>query len=203
MRNRPALLLVAVALVFAARASAQMWVTTLTSENGGAQTRVSWVTNQFNIGSGTNGQFGGFAVDGSPSKNVDGLAAFETLPNPVSYVVNSGLIFNNVTAGGSGAANLITFKKFNIGFTEYAQIVFGTTDTLLTNSTDRIEVSGQITGSFVLNVSFDTFNAGSWSSTGQNLQIAPIPEPSTYGLILGGLALAGTAVRRRMKKQAA
>jgi hypothetical protein len=202
MRNRSTFLLIAVALVFAARASAQMWVTTLTSENGGAQTRVSWVTNQFNVGSG-NGQFSGFAIDGSESKNVNGLPAFDTLPNPVSYVVNSGLIFNNVTSGGSGAANLITFQKFTMGFTEYSQIVFGTTDTLLTNHPDRIELSGQITGSFVLNVSFSTFNAGSWSSTGQNLQIAPIPEPSTYGLILGGLALAGTAVRRRMKKQAA
>ena len=48
---------------------------------------------------------------------------------------------------------------------------------------------------------------GSWTvfnNTGTNtleLQYSPIPEPSTYGLILGGLALAGAAIRRRKNKR--
>lgn len=70
----------------------------------------------------------------------------------------------------------------------------------------RLEEGAAITGQFrfgnqTTQLSLD---AGSWNILGSNgvdsgvyLQWTPVPEPSTYGLILGGLALAGAAVRRR------
>jgi autotransporter-associated beta strand protein len=53
--------------------------------------------------------------------------------------------------------------------------------------------------------SFNTVLGGSFSLSQSGADIflnysAAIPEPSTYGLILGGLALAGAALRRRKKK---
>ena len=57
-------------------------------------------------------------------------------------------------------------------------------------------------------LAFDTVLAGgtfTLSQSGEwivlNYAVAPIPEPSTYGLMLGALALAGAAVRRRRAKR--
>ena len=70
---------------------------------------------------------------------------------------------------------------------------------------------GSISQYFTLDGSALTFNGAPvdmqyWNlvdtGTALQLQYAPIPEPSTYGLVLGGLALAGAAVRRRRAKRA-
>lgn len=47
---------------------------------------------------------------------------------------------------------------------------------------------------------FYVSNFGTSSGGGQVLRIAPVPEPETYALMLGGLALVGFAARRRARR---
>jgi hypothetical protein len=67
-------------------------------------------------------------------------------------------------------------------------------------------LDGAIAGAFTLDAAAANFAAdgrGSWGIThdasGVSLTWTPVPEPSTYGLVLGALALAGAALRRRKK----
>jgi hypothetical protein len=75
------------------------------------------------------------------------------------------------------------------------------------NEGEFLVLSGPTTGSFLIGTAYSNFHEGSWTLNNAlyqnfgavlNVGDAPaVPEPSTYGLILGGLALAGAAVRRR------
>jgi hypothetical protein len=78
----------------------------------------------------------------------------------------------NVVATGSGFGGGWNIASTSIGAGSYA-----------------LEVIGTVTGSI----------HGSYAGT---LNVSPVPEPETYGMMLGGLALLGVVARRKAKKAA-
>jgi hypothetical protein len=77
---------------------------------------------------------------------------------------------NTVVAAGSGSGG-----SWNIA------------STLLAPGSYKLEVWGTVTGS----------TSGNYNGT---LNVSPVPEPETYGMLLGGLALMGVVARRKAKK---
>ena len=135
-----------------------------------------------------------------------------------------GTAYDAVTAGTLDLSDLTTLSRYTLnlislstlpstqgalaGFDNSTPYLFE----LFTYATLTLPESytGNIADLFTISTSgFDDANGnavtGSWTvfnnqgTSTLELQYSPIPEPSTYGLILGGLALAAVAVRRRRK----
>lgn len=88
--------------------------------------------------------------------------------------------------------------------------LYGEDDTLITNGT--MLQSGEMD---VWSISSDNLMAGNYylqvsgnlvsdtgASFGGAVMLAPVPEPETYGMMLGGLGVLGFLARRRKAKQA-
>ena len=88
--------------------------------------------------------------------------------------------------------------------------LYGDDDVLITNGTSMM--SGEID---VWSISADNLAAGNYylqvsgtmvsdagASFGGAMMLAPVPEPETYGMMLGGLGVLGFLARRRKAKQA-
>ena len=79
----------------------------------------------------------------------------------------------------------ISFTSLNVNFIAPDELTFA--GTFAENQSVRL--STEWTGDY--NDELAPNEPANW------VQLSAIPEPSTYGLILGGLALVGAAVRRR------
>ncbi len=87
--------------------------------------------------------------------------------------------------------------------------LYGEDDTLITNGSSlmtgvmdvwSISSDNLVAGNYYLQVS-GTLVSDTAGSFGGAVMLAPVPEPETYGMMLGGLGVLGFLARRRKSKQ--
>jgi hypothetical protein len=192
---------------------------TLTSANGGADTLVTWsltgsptiapTASQplgmgiYGIGWGSGAYSDAFtSITGSSYKAYTGSFASIT-------GLSTGLVLTNTTTQASRNLTALGFSDYGT----FTYIDFGWTNAFQTQiavgAGEALVLSGPSSGSFLSGIAFENFNEGQWVlsqtvysnfSTVLTVGAAAVPEPSTYGLALGGLALAVVALSRRTSK---
>lgn len=114
-----------------------------------------------------------------------------TFTAPVSYISflwGSPDAYNTLTVNSTGGGSQ-TFTATGTGFGTPFPVTNG--DQTFAQSVQFTGVGGSLITSLVFNSTQDAFEVGRFSVT------APIPEPETYALLMGGLGVLGFVARRR------
>jgi hypothetical protein len=126
-----------------------------------------------------------FSVNGTKGSNLDAIIS------SISHSANTGLDITGLALYGVGT-NGATDKLVASG----SMMQSGNID-VWTISTNNL-----MAGNYYLQVSGNMVSTSAASFGGAVSLAAPVPEPETYGMMLGGLGLLGFLARRRKAKQA-
>jgi hypothetical protein len=203
--------LATLALLAASSVSAQSltWAVTVTPENGGTSSRISWTSGGTFVTSfaGLPGTVNFNAITFGGNNN--GSVPFSAVPSPSNFSIGStGIIGTNSRTEETVEVTGFRFIQFSTNSFLVFALGNGTGEGggMPVQNGDVVTFVVPTSGSYVINQDFSLFNSGFWSTERDGGYIntltiggAPVPEPSTYGLALGGLALAGVAIRRRKR----
>ena len=155
-------------------------------------------------------QSGQFRVTSGFFANVNGAVVFNNTPGDAAIFNFSSTLtdfrLNFAADGNTGSSSmrvqaylnnqLVGSQVFGSAVPQGWQFDEGQIDFTLNSGFDKVIVSLQGIPSIenLWAIGADANHTGNLGGS------APVPEPSTYGLMLGGLALAVVAARRRLKK---
>ena len=140
-----------------------------------------------------------FAADQSV-EIVDGVGSFDSMVVGNDGVLSGGwdvLTFNGV---GPGVYDVVlTISGQNLSFDAAASTLNGIKGEAFSSGKLKFfGVEATTTSPFVLNLAGIANNAKAIYSG--ELTVAAVPEPSTYGMLLGGLGIMGFLARRKSKQ---
>jgi hypothetical protein len=121
-----------------------------------------------------------FSVTGATGMNLNAIIS------SISSSASTGLDITGLALYGANNTLVSTGKMMQTGSID-----------VWTLSTNNLTA-----GNYYLQVSGSMMSAGAASFGGAISMAAPVPEPETYGMMLGGLGLLGFMARRRKAKQA-
>ena len=116
-----------------------------------------------------------------------------SVADTIGYNLDAAIVsYSNLTNGGLDITSLALYGADDVLVTAGTELSGGALD-LWTLSSSNLAAGDyylQVSGSLV---------ADTAASFGGSVMLAPVPEPETYGMLLGGLAVVGLAARRRGK----